>query len=43
VLGICLAAFTAPPGGLAPGLWFGAAGLLAATGVWSLRPAAVRG
>ena len=43
VLGICLAAFTAPAGGLAPGLWIGVAVLLVATGVWSLRPAAVRG
>ncbi len=43
VLGICLAAFTAPAGGVAPGLWLGVAALLAATGVWSLRPTAVRG
>ena len=41
--GICLAAFTAPADGIAPGLWLGVGALLAATGVWSLRPSAPRG
>ncbi len=43
VTGIAVTAFTAPQSGVAPGIWIGAAGLLAATGLWSLRPAAVRG
>jgi hypothetical protein len=43
VSGICLTAFTAPTDGIAPALWIGVGALLAATGAWSLRPAAVRG
>jgi MFS family permease len=43
VSGICLTAFTAPTDGIAPALWIGVGVLLAATGAWSLRPAAVRG
>lgn len=41
--GICLAAWTIPADGVAPTLWLAVSALLAATGVWSLRPAAVRG
>ncbi|MGB7980858.1 MAG: MFS transporter [Candidatus Nanopelagicales bacterium] len=41
VTGICLTAFTVPADGIAPALWVGVALLLAATGVWSLRPAPV--
>ncbi len=41
VTGIALTAFTVPPDGIAPALWAGVAVLLAATGVWSLRPAPV--
>ena len=43
VSGICLTALAAPTGGVAPPLWIGVGLLLAATGAWSLRPAAVRG
>ncbi len=43
VAGIAVTAFTAPQSGVAPGIWIGAGALLAATGLWSLRPAAVRG
>ncbi len=43
VAGICLAAWTIPADGVAPALWIAVSALLAATGAWSLRPAAVRG
>jgi hypothetical protein len=43
VAGICLAAWTIPADGVAPALWIAVSVLLAATGAWSLRPAAVRG
>ncbi len=43
VTGIAATAFTVPADGIAPMLWAGVAVLLAATGVWSLRPAPVRG
>ncbi len=43
VSGICLTAFSAPTDGIAAPLWIGVGLLLAATGAWSLRPAAVRG
>lgn len=43
VTGICLTAFTVPDTGVSSGLWIGAATMLSATAVWSLRPSAVRG
>lgn len=43
VAGITVTALSAPQSGLAPGIWLAAGLMLAATGLWSLRPVAVRG
>lgn len=43
VSGMCLAAFSAPDSGVAPGLWAAVSVLLLATALWSLRPAQARG